>query len=165
MILVDAQDNEIGVCEKMEAHQRGLLHRAFSIFILNSRNELMLQQRALDKYHSGGLWTNTCCSHPRPGEELLNAANRRLNEEMGMRCSMKPIFSFIYKTQFENGLYEHELDHVFLGITDNTPIINSGEVHNWKYLSIQETENEVKERPEQFTPWFKICFDRFKSYL
>ena len=128
VILVNKDDCEVGVMEKMEAHQKGLLHRAFSVFLFNKKGEILLQQRAKHKYHSGGLWTNTCCSHPRPGESLSKATQRRLREEMGIKCEMRPAFSFIYKKKFANGLTEHELDHVFLGRFDGTPEINKEEV-------------------------------------
>ena len=159
--LVDKLDNEIGVMEKMEAHEKGLLHRAFSVFILNSKGELMLQQRALSKYHSGGLWTNTCCSHPRLGETTKQAAHRRMMEEMGFDCELKELFDFIYKAELDSGLIEHELDHVFVGYYDGNPEINKEEVESWKWMSIEELASHINQQPELYTEWFKIIFDQF----
>lgn len=159
VILVDKEDKPIGEMEKMEAHRKGALHRAFSIFIFNSRGELLLQRRALDKYHSGGLWTNTCCSHPRPNEKTINAAQRRLMEEMGMTCDLSYQFHFLYKAEFENGLIEHELDHVFFGTSDVTPQLNLDEVESYEYKSLSDIKNDLALKPEKYTPWFKICFD------
>ncbi|MDN3585802.1 isopentenyl-diphosphate Delta-isomerase [Pedobacter aquatilis] len=160
VILVDTFDIPIGKMEKLEAHVKGLLHRAFSVFIFNSKNELLLQQRAKDKYHSSGLWTNTCCSHPRWGESNLDAAIRRLKEEMGMQCDLRYGFNFIYKSEFEDGLIEHELDHVFFGISDELPIINKTEVESFRYLSLAELQNEIKNNPTNYTTWLKICLER-----
>ena len=165
VVLVDENDRELGTCEKLEAHQKGLLHRAFSVFILNTNNELLLQQRALTKYHSGGLWTNTCCSHPRPGEAVLDAAHRRLKEEMGMECELEKLFSFTYKSAFENGLTEHEYDHVLLGHFENEPVINPDEVAEWKWMPILEVKNDIENNPENYTPWFKIIFEKFYENL
>ena len=131
VILVDEQDQEIGVMEKMEAHRQGLLHRAFSVFIFNEKGEMLLQQRSLDKYHSGGLWTNACCSHPRPGEDIQRAAQRRLHEELGFVTSIEEIFDFIYKSPFDNGLTEHEFDHVFIGVYDDVIEPNQKEVKDF----------------------------------
>jgi isopentenyl-diphosphate delta-isomerase len=164
VILVDEKDIEIGTMPKMEAHEKGLLHRAFSVFIFNKKGELLLQQRALDKYHSAGLWTNTCCSHPRSNESTINAAQRRLKEEMGIECELEKKFDFIYKTEFDNGLTEHEYDHVFFGETDVIPQINKEEVHSWCYFSVHEIENELTTNPEKFTAWFKLCFDKVKQF-
>lgn len=150
---------------KLEAHQKGLLHRAFSVFVFNTKGELLLQQRALGKYHSGGLWTNTCCSHPRYGESTITAANRRLKEEMGMECKLEKGFDFIYKAAFDNGLTEHEFDHVYFGQTNIQPIMNRMEVNSWHYSSIAEIEEEMQTHPEKFTVWFKICFNKVKEYL
>src|SRR5690606_20819833 len=136
VILVDQEDKALGTMEKLEAHQTGVLHRAFSVFLFNSEGELLLQQRAFDKYHSPGLWSNTCCSHPRPGEDTLGAAKRRLHEEMGMECKLHFISKFLYKTRFENGLFEHELDHIFVGTTDSLPTINPQEANDFKFLSL-----------------------------
>ncbi len=157
VILVDEHDNDIGVMEKMQAHEKGLLHRAFSIFIFNSHQQLLLQQRAISKYHSGGLWTNTCCSHPRPNETIKDAANRRLFEEMGMTCELTIKTNFIYKTPFENGLIEHELDYVLIGNSNSNPIINTTEVENFKWLSIDDIKKDVELNPHSYTSWFKIA--------
>ncbi|MBI3519852.1 MAG: isopentenyl-diphosphate Delta-isomerase [Bacteroidetes bacterium] len=160
VILVDEQDNDIGVMEKMEAHQQGLLHRAFSVFIFNDKEELLLQQRALSKYHSGGLWTNTCCSHPRPNETIKDAANRRLFEEMGMSCELQIKTNFIYKTPFENGLTEHELDYVLIGHTNTNPVINKEEVESYQWLSIDAIKKEIALHPDRYTSWFKIALEK-----
>lgn len=157
VILVDEQDNEIGSMEKIEAHEKALLHRAFSIFIFNEAGEMMLQQRALSKYHSPGLWTNTCCSHPRPGESLEEATGRRIVEEMGFSCEMKEVFDFIYEAPFDDGLTEHELDHVFVGMYNEDPEINAEEVAGWMWIDVDELLSEVKENPENYTVWFKIA--------
>jgi|SRR6185437_6926574 len=165
VILVDEKDNATGVMEKLEAHQRGLLHRAFSIFIFNSSKELVLQRRALHKYHSAGLWTNSCCSHPRPGEDIINAANRRLNEEMGIQCQLIPAFSFIYKVSFDNGLIEHEYDHVIIGQSNSQPVINKEEASDWKYRSLMDIKKDITLHPENYTEWFKISYERVFDYL
>ncbi len=159
VILVDEKDQEIGSMEKMEAHEKGLLHRAFSIFLFNNKNELLLQQRAHSKYHSGGLWTNTCCSHPRKGETVLQASNRRLMEEMGITAEMNQSFSFIYKSKLDNELTEHELDHVVFGSFNGEPKINPEEVAAWKYMSMDAIEKDMKTNPENYTAWFRIVFD------
>ena len=158
VILVDKNDNEVGTMEKQEAHVKGLLHRAFSVFIFNDKNELLLQRRAVNKYHSGGLWTNTCCSHPRQNEKTKDAAKRRLLEEMGMRSTLKKQFDFIYKAKLDNNLYEHEFDHVFFGFTNDLPIINPEEVEEYTYKTLEDIGNEMKTIPEKYTEWFKICF-------
>lgn len=160
VILVDNNDNEIGTMPKMEAHISGVLHRAFSVFIFNTKGDLLLQQRALHKYHSGGKWTNTCCSHPRSGEENIAAANRRLLEEMGMSCDLIYGFNFLYKAHVENGLIEHEFDHVYYGITDDLPIINLTEVADYKYLNLYDLANDLKENPDHYTEWLKIAIDK-----
>jgi len=160
VILVDEQDNDIGVMEKLLAHQEGLLHRAFSVFIFNEKGELLLQQRALSKYHSAGLWTNTCCSHPRPNETIKDAAKRRLFEEMGMSCDLKIITNFIYKTPFENGLTEHELDYVLIGITNQNPHINKDEVENYKWMPIEDIKKDIISHPDLYTSWFKIALEK-----
>lgn len=165
VILVNENDEELGTMEKLEAHEKGVLHRAFSIFIFNSNNDLLLQRRALSKYHSAGLWTNTCCSHPRPGEDLSKAAERRLLEEMGLTCQLKHCFSFIYNAPFSNGLTEHELDHVYIGFTDSLPKINRNEVDEYKYLSLDELKEKIKDHPEIFTEWFKISINKVLSHL
>jgi isopentenyl-diphosphate Delta-isomerase len=160
VILVDENDIEIGQMEKLRAHESGDLHRALSVFLFNSKGELLLQQRALAKYHSPGLWTNTCCSHPRPGEQSKDAAVRRLQEEMGMSCLLEKSFDFIYRAEFENGLIEHELDHVFIGRSDNKPVINPAEVENWKYISKENLVADIHNNPDHYTVWFKICLQR-----
>lgn len=160
VILVDEQDNDIGFMEKLQAHKEGILHRAFSVFIFNSNNELLLQQRALSKYHSAGLWTNTCCSHPRPNETVKDAANRRLSEEMGMSCELQIKTNFIYKTHFDNGLTEHEYDYVLFGYLDNNPVINKTEVENYKWQSIDEIKKDILFSPNKYTSWFKIALEK-----
>lgn len=165
VVLVDREDRPIGTMEKMEAHQKALLHRAFSVFVLNSKQELLLQQRAWSKYHSPGLWTNTCCSHQREGETSLKAGDRRLGEEMGMAVPLEELFTFIYKTEFDNGLSEHELDHVLLGYADQDPKINAEEVASFKWMPLDSVQKDLIENPEQYTVWFKIIFDRFYHYI
>ena len=165
VLLVDTNDTVLGTMPKLEAHQKGVLHRAFSVFILNSKNELMLQQRAWDKYHSPGLWTNTCCSHQRVGEDNVTAGKRRLCEEMGLDTALKPLFSFIYKAPFDNGLTEHELDHVLLGYTDEAPELNPEEVADWKWMSLPDVQQQLIDAPDSYTVWFKIIFQRFYDHL
>ncbi|HWZ02844.1 MAG TPA: isopentenyl-diphosphate Delta-isomerase [Mucilaginibacter sp.] len=160
VILVDGNDNITGTMEKMEAHQLGLLHRAFSVFIFNKKGELLLQQRAFDKYHSGGKWTNTCCSHPNPGEGTVDAAHRRLNEEMGMKCELHYAFNFVYRADLEDGISEHEFDHVFWGISDSNPVPEPKEVAAFKFMSMEELASDIKLNPDRYTEWLKICFDR-----
>jgi isopentenyl-diphosphate delta-isomerase len=155
VILVDNFDNEIGTMEKLEAHIKGELHRAFSVFILNSSNELLLQQRASSKYHSPDLWTNSCCSHPAPGEAILESANKRLIHEMGMQAELKIVDNFIYHCEFENGLIEHEFDYVIVGYSDATPAINSSEVKDYRWVSFDDLKSEMEVNPENFTFWFK----------
>ncbi len=157
VILVDEHDKELGTMEKIEAHEKALLHRAFSIFVFNDAGQMMLQKRALSKYHSPGLWTNTCCSHPRPGESLEKATSRRILEEMGFECEMVEIFSFIYTAPFDHGLTEHELDHVFVGIYNDKPQINPEEVAEWKWIPTDQLQADVKENPDKYTVWFKIA--------
>ena len=165
VILVDENDSPLGVMEKMEAHQKGLLHRAFSVFIVNDKCELMLQQRAKEKYHSPGLWTNTCCSHQRVGESSIEAGNRRLKEEMGVECELKEIFSFKYQCEFDNGLIEHEYDHVMLGRYNAVPNININEVKGWKWMSLSELKEDMNIHPQNYTVWFKIIFDKFFHFF
>ncbi|MEI8109771.1 MAG: isopentenyl-diphosphate Delta-isomerase [Chitinophagia bacterium] len=165
LILVNEQDVAIGIMEKMEVHEKALLHRAFSVFIFNSRGELLLQQRAQEKYHCGGLWTNTCCSHPRPLEETSHAALRRLQEEMGFTTPLKKVFDFVYKAPFSNGLTEYEFDHVFVGYHDGSVQINKAEASDYKYLSVQEIQSLLSSSPEQFTPWFQIAFPKLTDWL
>ena len=165
VILVDREDSPIGTMPKMEAHEKAVLHRAFSVFILNKNGELMLQQRALHKYHSPALWTNTCCSHQREGEHNLEAGTRRLEEEMGFSVPLEELFSFIYKAPFDNGLTEHELDHVMIGYFEGTPRINPEEVAYWKWMSLTAIANDIVLHPETYTVWFKIIFKRFFNYI
>jgi len=159
VILVDENDNPLGTMEKMEAHEKGVLHRAFSVFIFNNNGEMLLQQRAFSKYHSGGLWTNTCCSHPREGEATIEAAHRRLQEEMGFDCEIEKAFDFIYKKELDKGLMEHEFDHVFIGKYEGEVKFKPNEVNAYVYKSIQDVLNEVLLFPEKFTEWFKICLN------
>jgi isopentenyl-diphosphate delta-isomerase len=165
VILVDINDEPIGLMEKIEAHQHALLHWAFSVFILNEKNEIMLQQRAAHKYHSPLLWTNTCCSHQRPGETNLNAGKRRLMEEMGFVAELKELFHFIYKAPFDNGLTEHEFDHVMIGYYNEEPNINREEVESWKWMKIEDVKEDMIVNPDIYTVWFKIIFDEFYHYL
>lgn len=165
VILVNEKDQQIGLMPKLEAHEKAVLHRAFSIFILNDKNEIMLQQRAAHKYHSPLLWTNTCCSHQREGETNVEAGRRRLFEEMGFTAELKDLFHFIYKAPFDNGLTEHELDHVLIGYYNDAPQINPDEVESWKWMSIDDVKNDMALHPEIYTVWFKIIFDEFYHYL
>lgn len=165
VILVDNSDNTLGTEEKMKAHKLGLLHRAFSVFVFNQQGELMLQQRAFTKYHSPGLWTNTCCSHPREGETIQSAAHRRLKEEMGFDCDLAGIFDFIYKADVGQGLTENEFDHVLVGQTDEQPEINREEVNDWKFLPMEAIRKDMVKNPEAFTVWFRIAFDRVDEFL
>ncbi|NOQ74820.1 MAG: isopentenyl-diphosphate Delta-isomerase [Crocinitomix sp.] len=160
VILVDIEDNPIGLMEKMEAHQKGLLHRAFSVFVFNDKNELLLQQRALHKYHSGGLWTNTCCSHPRDGEELVKAGTRRLQEEMGFECEITPVLSFIYKAELDNELTEHEFDHVLIGKYNVAPQPNPDEVSDWKFVNLEALALDLAQNPDHYTIWFQKIFEK-----
>ncbi len=165
VILVDTNDNEIGTMQKMEAHQKAQLHRAISVFICNPDGDWLLQRRALHKYHSKGLWTNTSCSHPFPGESSLDAANRRLWEEMGLKADLVEIFSFTYKEMLDNELTENELDHVFFGITNDKPDINTNEVNDWKYVTFNELEADIKKNPENYTVWFLKIFKRVHKHV
>jgi len=160
IILVDENDKEIGLGEKLKVHQEGKLHRCFSLFVFNSKGELMLQQRARSKYHSGGLWTNTCCSHPRKGERTEEAVHRRLREEMGFDCNVKEIFSFIYKAKLDHGLWEHEFDHVYVGKFDSKPRINSEEADDWKWIALSDLEKDIAKNPKNYTVWFKIALHK-----
>jgi isopentenyl-diphosphate delta-isomerase len=164
VILVDEQDRAIGTCEKMEAHLQGHLHRAFSVFVFNARGRLLLQQRAQSKYHCGGLWTNTCCSHPRPGESVEDAAYRRLQEEMGFQTELTAAFTFTYRAELDKGLIEHEVDHVFTGIYEGEVIPNSEEAMDHSYMSVSDLEESLQRFPEKFTPWLKIAFPRIKAW-
>ncbi|MFC4721076.1 isopentenyl-diphosphate Delta-isomerase [Geojedonia litorea] len=165
VILVDENDEKIGLMPKMEAHEKALLHRAFSVFVFNDNNELMLQQRASHKYHSPGLWTNTCCSHQRDGESNIEAGKRRLQEEMGFVTELTEIMSFIYKAPFDNGLTEHEFDHVMIGTYNKDPKINFDEVASWKWMPLEEVKNDIEMSPEHYTAWFKIIFDKFYQHI
>jgi isopentenyl-diphosphate delta-isomerase len=165
VILVNIHDEQIGLMPKLEAHQKAVLHRAFSVFVLNSQNEIMLQQRAHQKYHSPLLWTNTCCSHQREGETNIQAGTRRLHEEMGFVTELKELFHFIYKAPFDNGLTEHELDHVMIGYYNDAPVINTEEVESWKWMKIEDVKNDMEVHPEIYTVWFKIIFEEFYHYL
>ncbi len=165
VILVNENDEQIGLMPKLEAHEKAILHRAFSVFILNDKKELMLQQRAHHKYHSPGLWTNTCCSHQREGESNIQAGTRRLEEEMGFTTPLKETISFIYKAPFDNGLTEHELDHVLVGQYEEDPIINPDEVSNWKWMPIEDVKKDIIENPNSYTAWFKIIFDKFYEHI
>ncbi|WP_313531849.1 isopentenyl-diphosphate Delta-isomerase [Sphingobacterium multivorum] len=167
VILVDSNDNMIGSMEKYEAHEKGLLHRAFSVFLFNDQDELLLQQRALSKYHCGGLWTNSCCSHQRLAETNVEAAKRRLMEELGITAmDLQDTFSFVYKAKFDNGLTEHEFDYVLFGKFNGTPEFNEEEVAETKYLNRQEIQDAIQQAPQQFTPWFKLIYERaFDTYF
>lgn len=165
VILVDENDNEVGQMEKMEAHEKGLLHRAFSVFIFDEEGRFLLQQRALEKYHSGGLWTNACCSHPRSGETTEQAAERRLQEELGFQVDVNEKFSFIYKSVLDKGLTEHELDHVFFATYNGDIKPNPEEVMDYKYVDLDWLNKDVSDHPDNYTEWFKICFDEVKQNL
>lgn len=165
VILVDENDQPIGVMEKMQAHREGLLHRAFSIFILNNQKEILLQQRAFSKYHSPKLWTNACCSHPYPDENTQEAAKRRLFEEMGFNCQLIEIGEFTYYTEFDNGLIEHEYDHVFIGIYDGKINPDPAEVADYKWLSVQKIDELLETDKSQFTFWFHLAYPLFKKWL
>jgi isopentenyl-diphosphate delta-isomerase len=161
VILVDTDDQAIGTMEKLEAHRQGLLHRAFSVFVFNAKGQMLLQQRAHTKYHSGGLWTNTCCSHPRPGEDTGIAAVRRLREEMGLELKLDYKTSFIYKADFDNGLIEHEYDHIYTANTELNPIINPEEVAEYTWLYPSEIKKKIEETPGNYTAWFIIAMQKF----
>lgn len=165
LILVDENDNEVGLLDKVSAHQKGLLHRAFSVFVFNSMGFLILQRRATDKYHSPGLWSNTCCSHPRQAESTPEACSRRLVEEMGITCSLKFAFTFTYRAEFGNGLIEHEFDHVYFGKSDKVPKPNPQEVMDWKYISINELQKDMLAYPENYTEWLKICLPKVLQHI
>jgi len=165
VVLVDELDNEVGTLEKMEAHRKALLHRAVSVFVMNKKGEWLMQRRALHKYHSAGLWTNTCCTHPYPGESYQDAAQRRLKEEMGMNCSLRQAFSFVYKAELENGLTEHELDHIFIGVTDELPLINEEEVCAYEYVKYRHLVDDVALCPDKYTAWFKKVFKEVHAHI
>lgn len=165
VILVNEKDEPQGLMEKMEAHEKAMLHRAFSVFVFNEQNELLLQQRAAHKYHSPLLWTNTCCSHQRDGETNIEAGLRRLDEEMGFTCNLEEKFSFIYQAPFDNGLTEHELDHVMTGFYNQDPLINPDEVADFKWVSLEDIKTDMTAYPEKYTEWFKIIFTEFYKHL
>lgn len=165
VVLVDEQDHAIGAMEKMLVHEKGLLHRAFSVFIFNSKNEILLQQRSSHKYHSPELWTNTCCSHPDPHQDIEGAATERLLYEMGLTCPIKKVFSFIYKATFDNGLTEHEYDHVFIGYTDDLPRPHTDEVMNYRYMTVSLLQEELEAHPEKYTAWLRICLPQLLTYI
>lgn len=165
VILVNENDEKIGLMEKIEAHEKALLHRAFSVFVVNDNNEIMLQQRALSKYHSPGLWTNTCCSHQRDGESNIQAGMRRLQEEMGFSTSLEELFNFIYIAPFDNGLTEHELDHVMIGSYNDDPQVNPDEVAAFKWMTADAIKQDMEQQPEIYTAWFKIIFDKYYKHI
>ncbi|WP_027124479.1 isopentenyl-diphosphate Delta-isomerase [Gelidibacter mesophilus] len=165
VILVNEKDEQIGLMPKMEAHEKALLHRAFSVFVFNKKNELMLQQRASHKYHSPLLWANTCCSHQREGESNIEAGKRRLQEEMGFVTEIEDTISFIYKAPFDNGLTEHEFDHVLIGNYEKDPVINPDEVAAWKWMSLEAIKKDMAVNPDIYTAWFKIIFDKFYEHI
>jgi len=165
VILVNSKDEEVGRAEKLEAHQKGLLHRAISVLVFNSAGELLLQKRANHKYHSGGLWTNTCCSHPRPNETSLAAAKRRLLEEMGIHSHPSFAYKFIYKTALDNQLVEHEYDHVYITTSNDKPMLNPDEATDFKYVSIDKLKTEIDNNPDDYTVWFKIIMENYDQVL
>ncbi|HXH99581.1 MAG TPA: isopentenyl-diphosphate Delta-isomerase [Sphingobacteriaceae bacterium] len=164
VVLVNEEDVETGLMLKMEAHEKGLLHRAFSVFVFNTNGDLLLQQRALSKYHSPGLWSNTCCSHPHPAEDVAVAAVRRLKEEMGMDCVIQKAFHFIYRAEVDNNLIEHEYDHVFFGITDRLPVINPNEVQDWRFVSMESLRNDIRDNLGNYSEWLKIIFEKVNKF-
>lgn len=160
VVLVDDNDQPLGTMEKMEAHEKALLHRAFSVFIFNQKGEMLIHRRAHHKYHSGGLWTNACCSHPRENETPLEAAKRRLVEEMGFVCDLEKAFEFKYKSKLDNNLTEHEYDHVFVGTYDDVPPFNTDEVADFKYIAVDKLINDIEQNPTNYTEWFKIAVNK-----
>lgn len=165
VILVNELDEPVGTMEKMEAHEKAVLHRAFSVFIFNSKGEMLLQQRALKKYHSGGLWTNACCSHPFPGEETIAAAKRRLNEELGFTTDLKKAFHFTYKAPFDNGLTEYEYDHVFTGKYEGAINPDKEEVSDYCYMTLDAIEQSLQSHPQKYTAWFHIAFPQLRQWM
>jgi len=165
VILVNENDEQIGLMPKLEAHQKAMLHRAFSVFIFNDKEQLLLQKRAASKYHSPNLWTNTCCSHQREGETNIEAGKRRLQEEMGFECDLKEVFSFMYKAPFDNGLTEHELDHVMVGFFKDVPNINEEEVATYKWILLEDVRKDIENQPENYTEWFKIIYNEYYQRL
>jgi isopentenyl-diphosphate delta-isomerase len=162
VVLVDENDKEIGTMEKLQAHVEGKLHRAVSVILFNSQKQMLLQKRADGKYHSAGLWSNACCSHPRPGENSLDAAKRRLYEELGIRCELQKMFEFSYNLKLDKNLYEHEFDHVYAGISNDIPLPDPSEVSDWKYTDVARVRKEIEENPSRFTEWFILIMDRLK---
>ncbi|HYC41303.1 MAG TPA: isopentenyl-diphosphate Delta-isomerase [Chitinophagaceae bacterium] len=160
VILVDEEDRPVGVASKSEAHRDGLLHRAFSVFIFDREGKMLIHQRAADKYHSGGLWTNACCSHPRPGEETLDAARRRLVEELGISADLSFLFSFLYQSELGEGIWEHEFDHVFVGEYEGPLEVNAGEVSDHRYESMENVRQGIEETPEKYSTWFRLAFPK-----
>jgi len=160
VILVDTNDTPVGQMEKLKAHLKGELHRALSVLIFNSEGEILLQQRAFSKYHTPGLWSNTCCSHPRPGEDSLEAATRRLGEEMGFTTPLIKSFDFIYRAHFDNGLIEHEFDHVFFGTFDGEPVINPEEANDFRWVKLNNLMEDMRSVPENYTVWFRIIMEK-----
>jgi isopentenyl-diphosphate delta-isomerase len=165
VILVNEKGEQIGLMPKMEAHEKAVLHRAFSVFVFNDENELMLQQRAAHKYHSPLLWTNTCCSHQRDGESNVEAGKRRLQEEMGFVVGLEESISFIYKAPFDNGLTEHEYDHVLIGNCNHAPVINKDEVADWKWMPLEKVKADILLKPQIYTEWFKVIFEKFYEHI
>ncbi|MBB4118569.1 isopentenyl-diphosphate delta-isomerase [Mesonia hippocampi] len=165
VILVNEKDEQIGLMEKIEAHEKALLHRAFSVFVYNEKGEVLLQQRALGKYHSPGLWTNTCCSHQREGETNIEAGKRRLQEEMGFSTDLEESISFIYKAPFTNGLSEHEYDYILIGKYNRDPNVNPSEVAAWKWMKLEDIKADMEANPEIYTAWFKIIFEKYYAHI
>lgn len=163
VILVDRHDAALGTAEKQAAHVSGALHRAFSIFVFNDAGELLLQRRSIRKYHSGGLWSNTCCSHPRPGEDTAQAAHRRLREELGFDCPLETACTFVYRADVGGGLIEHEYDHIFIGRYNGAPVPDEMEVEAWRWIGLPDLRLEARSRPDRFTTWFHIAFDELRA--
>jgi isopentenyl-diphosphate delta-isomerase len=161
VVLVDQQDNPIGQLDKLEAHQRGLLHRAVSVFLRDGNGKMLLQRRASGKYHSGGLWANACCGHPRPNESIANAATRRLGDELGVRCDLNPLFTTLYRASVSNELIEHEFVHAFGGHFEGIPTPNPDEVQEWRWLSIDALQADVAAKPQEYAVWFRLYINRF----
>ena len=164
VILVDENDDPVGECEKLEAHRNGLLHRAFSVFIFNHKGDMLLQKRAAGKYHSPSLWSNACCGHPRPGEETISAGQRRLKEELGIHCELQEKYNFIYRVKFENGLAEHEFDHILVGYFDGKPQPDPAEASDWKTIAVNELMMDLQINPGNYTHWFKLCMNDLDKF-